>query len=124
MNLRLGGGELGQDATQTKRLLAQRRSDPVRARCRGIALVEDQIDHLQDGGEAGNALGAARDLEPDVRLGKRPLRADDPLADGRYRHEEPARDLLGRQTAEDAQGERDSCVLGEDRVAGREHEAE
>ncbi len=48
MDFRLGRGELGQDAAQTERFLAQRRSDPVLARCRGIPFVEDQIDHFED----------------------------------------------------------------------------
>jgi len=124
VDLRLRRGEFGQDAAQTERFFAKRRSDPVLARGRGIALIEDQIDHLEDGGEARHALGAARDFEPDVRLGKGPLRADDALGDGRDRDEESPRDLLGRQTAEDAKRERDPCVFREDRMAGREDEAE
>src|SRR5438132_7830649 len=96
VDLGLVRGELGQDATQTERLYAKRRSDPVLARRRGIPFVEDQVDHLKDGGEARNALGATRDLEPDMRLGEGPLRADDPLGDGRDRDEEGPRDLLRR----------------------------
>src|SRR5207237_8473542 len=124
VDLRLVRGEFGQDAAQTERLFAKRRSDPVLARRCGIALVEDQIDHLEDGGEARHALGAARDLEPDMRLGEGPLRADDPLGDGGNRNEEAARNLLSRQTAEDAKREGDPCVLRKHRMAGHEDEAE
>ena len=124
MDFRLGGGELGQDAAQTEGLLAQRRSDPVLARCRGIALVEDEIDHLEDGAEARNARGAARDLEPDMRLGEGPFRADDPLRDRRDRNEEGPRDFLGRQPAKDAQGEGDPCFLRKDRMAGHKYQAQ
>src|SRR5207247_8393515 len=49
---------------------------------------------------------------------------DDALGDARDRDEEPPRDLLRRQTAEDAKGERDACVFREDRMACHEDEAE
>src|SRR5439155_26656672 len=124
VDLRLVRGEFGQDAAQTERLFAKRWSDPVLARRCGIALVEDQIDHLEDGGEARHALGAARELEPDVRLGEGPLRADDPLGDRGDRDEESPRNLLSRQTSEDAKREGDPCVLREHRMAGHEDEAE
>src|SRR5438874_1207812 len=124
VDFRLGRRQLGQDPAQTERVLAQRRSDPVLARSRGIALVEDQVDHLEDRGEARRALGPARHLEPDVCLGEGPLRPDDALRDARDRHEEPPCDLLSRQTAEDAKGEGDTCVPRKDRMARHEDEAE
>ena len=111
MDFRLCRRKLGQDAAQTERLVAKRRSDPIVARRRGIPFVEDQIDHLKDRGEARNALCVTRDLEPDVRLGESALRADDPLGDGRGRDEKAPRDLLRRQPAEDAECERDPGFL-------------
>ena len=63
-------------------------------------------------------------LERDVRLGEGPLGPDDPLGDGRLRDEERARDLLGRQAAEQAERERDARLGREHRMAGREHEAQ
>jgi len=48
MNLRLPGNELGQDAAETERLLAERRSYPVVAGGHGVAFVEDEVDHLKD----------------------------------------------------------------------------
>ena len=59
-----------------------------------------------------------------MRLSQRSLRADDPLRDRRGWDEEGPRDLFGRQSAKDPQGEGDPSVLGEDRMAGHEHEAE
>ncbi len=58
-----------------------------------------------------------------MRLGERPFRAHDPLRDRRHRNEECARDLVRRQPAEETQGERGTCLGGEDRMAGDEHEA-
>src|SRR5438552_1650976 len=124
MDFRLRRGELGQDAAQTDSFFAQSRSDPVLAHGRGIALVENQVDHLEDRSEPCDALGPTRHLEPDVRLGEGPLRADDALGDARNRDEEPPRDLLGRQTTEYAKGERDTCVFREDWMARHEDEAE
>src|SRR6266542_539374 len=124
MDLWLGRDELGQDAAQTERLFAQRRSDPVVARGRGIPLVEGQVDDLEDRSEARDALGPGWDLELDVRLDEGPLGPDDALGDARDRHEKAPRDLLGRQTPEDAKGERNTCVFREDRVAGGEDEAQ
>ena len=51
MDLRVVGNELSQDSTKPEGLLAKRRPDPVVARRRGIPFVEDQIEHLEDGGE-------------------------------------------------------------------------
>ena len=66
----------------------------------------------------------ARDLEGDARLGQRALGADDALGDGRLGDEEGARDLLGRQAAEQAQRERDARLGREHRMAGGEDQAQ
>src|SRR5438309_1540835 len=107
MDFRLVKNELNQNTAQTKHLLAQRRSNPILAHCRKIPFVEDQIDHLKDGGEADNAPGAAWDLKSDVRLGEGPLRADDPLSNNRNKNKKAPRDLLGRQTAENTKYKHD-----------------
>ena len=68
-------------------------------------------------------LGAARHLERDLRsVGQRPLGADDALRDRRLGDEERARDLVGRQAAEQAQRERDARLGRQHRMAGGEHE--
>src|SRR2546427_1593448 len=124
VDFRLGRDDLGQNSAQTGRVLAQRRADPILARGRGVPLVEDQVDHLEDRSEARHALGPAPDLEPHVRFSEGPFRPDDALGDARNRDEEGPRDLLSRQAAEDAKSERDTCVFGEDRMARHEDEAE
>ena len=48
--------KLSQDAAQAERVLAQRRPHPVVARGRRVALVEDQVDHLEHRREARTKL--------------------------------------------------------------------
>ena len=124
MDLRLLRSELGQDAAETQRVLAERGSHPVVAGGRRVALVEDEVDDLEHRRQTGGELGPAGDLEGDARLGEGPLGPDDALGDGRLRDEERARDLLGRQAAEQAERERDARLGREHRMAGREHEAQ
>ena len=52
--------ELGQDPTQTKRVLAQRRARPVVARGGRVPLVEHEIEHLEHRRQAGVAVGSPR----------------------------------------------------------------
>src|SRR5213076_908549 len=54
--------------------------------------------------ESLSELGAARDLERHARRGERALGPDDPLLNRRLRDEKRARDLVGRQSAEQPQG--------------------
>ena len=124
VHLRLLRRELGQDAAEAQRVLAERRPHPVVAGGRRVALVEDEVDDLEHRRQPRGELVAARHLERDLRLGQRPLGADDALGDGRLRDEERARDLLGRQAAEQAERERDARLGGEHRMAGGEHEAQ
>ena len=116
--------ELGQDAPEPQRVLAERGPHPVVAGRRRVALVEDEVDDLEHRRQTRGKLGPAGDLEGDARLGERPLGPDDALGDRRLRDEERARDLVGRQTAEQAERERDARLGREDRMAGREHEAQ
>ena len=70
------------------------------------------------------AISAARDLEWNMRLGERSLGAHDPLRDGCFRYNERARDLVGGETAEQTQGERDAGFGGENWVTRGEHESQ
>ena len=124
VDLGLPRRQLGQDAAEAQRVLAQRRPHPVVAGGGRVALVEDQVDDLEHRGQAGRELVAARNLEGHPRLGQRPLGPHDPLGHGRLRDQERARDLLGRQPAEQPQGERDARLGGQHRVAGGEHQAQ
>ncbi len=75
------------------RLLAQRGPHPVIAGGGRIALVEDQVDHLQHGREAFLQLLAARHFEGHLRVGQRALGAHDALGDGGLALQEGACDL-------------------------------
>jgi hypothetical protein len=124
VHLRLFRNELGQDAAQTERILAERGPHPVVSRGRRVAFVEHEVDDFEHRRQAGGAPFPARDLEGDARFGQGPLGPDDPLGDGRLGDEERTRDLVGRQAAEQAEGERDAGLGGKHRMAGREHEAQ
>src|SRR5262245_26595600 len=124
VHLRLLRHELGQDATEPERVLAQRGSHPVAAGCGRVAFVEDEVDDLEHGRQAGDALRPARDLEGDVLLREGALGPYDALGHGGFRDEEGARDLLGAETAEQAERERHPRLGREHRVAGDEHETQ
>ena len=75
---------------------------PSSPRGRRVAFVEDEVDDLQHRGESDLALRAFRHLQGGPRLGERPLGPDDALGDRGFRDQEGARDLLGREAAEQA----------------------
>jgi hypothetical protein len=122
MDLGLAGDQLGQDPPEPERLLHELGPDQVLAGRGGIALVEDQVDHLEHRGEALAELAALRHLERHPRGRQRALGPDDALRHGRLRRQVRPRDLPGRQPAQEPQGERHPRVGGEHRVAGREDE--
>ena len=47
------GGEFGEDAAEAEGVFAEGGTDQVVAGGGGVALVEDEVDDLEDGGEAG-----------------------------------------------------------------------
>ena len=79
-----------------------------------IALVEDQVEHGGDGGQALGAFDRTGRLERHVRVGDAPLGAGDALLHGAVADQEGAGDLLDRQAADDAQGQGD--LLGDRQV--------
>jgi len=124
VHLRLPRNQLGQDAAETERIPAERRSHPVVPGGRRVPLVEDEVDDLEHRRQTGAEFGAAGDLEGGALLGEGPLGPDDALGDGRLRDEERPRDLLGRQTAEQAECERNARLGREHRMTRYEHEAQ
>src|SRR5437764_1783221 len=82
VNFRFVRDEVGEDAAEAKSFFTQRGSKPVFAGGGRVAFVEDQVDHLQNGGEAGSELGAARDFERHAGFGESAFSADDALGDG------------------------------------------
>ncbi len=91
---------------------------------RGVALVEDEID---DGGHRLEPLAQElghRHLVGDAGVADLRLGPDQALGQRRRRHQERARDLLGGQSAQRAQGKADLRLHGQRRVAAGEDEAQ
>jgi len=98
-------GEFGEDAAEAEGVFAEGGADEVVSSGGAVALVEDEVDDFEDGGEAGGELGAARDFEGNVFLGERAFGADDALSDGGFGGEEGAGDLSGGEAANETEGE-------------------
>ncbi len=62
---------------------------------RGVALVERQVDHLEDGIQPADQVIVGRQLERDAILAQRAFRADDALGDGALAAQEGAGDFGG-----------------------------
>ncbi len=124
MHLRLLRHELCQDPAEAQGVLAQRRSHPVVAGGRRVALVEYEVDHLEHRGQTGGEVHSAGNLEGDARRRERALGPDDALRDGGFRDQEGPRDLVGREAAEQTERERGAGLGREHRMTGREHEAQ
>ena len=114
--------ELGENAAEAKRVLAEIGAHPVVARGRGIAFVEDEIDDFEHRRQSRVAIGAARHLERDALFRERLLGADDALRDGGFGDEKRARDFVGRQAAEKPQRQRGARLRRQHRMAGGEDE--
>src|ERR1700689_3313670 len=93
MDFRFGGSEFGEDAAEAERVFAERGAHEVVAGGGGVALVEDEVDHLKDGRKARGELSAAGNLEGDVLVGEGAFGADNTLGDGGFGGEEGAGDL-------------------------------
>ena len=116
--------QLEEDLAEAKRLPAEVVAHEGLARMGRIALVEDEIDHREHGGQARGQIVPLGHLVGQAAIADRPLRAHEPLGDRRLGHEERAGDLPRRETADQAQGERDAAVGGEARMAAREDQPE
>ena len=117
--------QLGQDAPEPQRVLAERGPHPVVARRGGVALVEDEVDDLQHRRQPRAparrraAPRRGRCASASVRLA-RTMR----WAMVGFRDQEGARDLVRGQAAQQAQRERHPRLGREHRMAGDEHEAQ
>jgi hypothetical protein len=124
VHLRLLRHQLGEDAPEAERVLAQGGTKPFVSGSCGISLIEHQINGLEHRPEPRLELRTARHLERHTGLGQRALGADDPLRHRRLGDEEGARDLVRREPAEQPKRQRDARIGGEHRVARREHQPE
>ncbi len=89
-----------------------------------VALVEDQVDDREHGGQPVGQEMVGRDSERDPGGLDLALRADQPLGHRRLLDQECTRDLAGRQAAERPQRERDLRIDRERRMAAGEDELE
>ncbi len=121
-HLRLRGNQLVDDACQADGLGAQLTSNERVTRGRRIALIEDQVEHMEHPVEAlGEQLSGRYAIGdpggPNLALGP-----DQALRQGRLGEQEGAGDLRGREAAQGAQRERDASIHGERGVTAREDE--
>ena len=120
VRLGLARHQPGQDPAEPHRLGAQRRPHPVLARRGRVALVEHQVDDLEDRGQAARDLGPRRELERHPPGGQGALGPHDALGDGGLGDQEGPGDLGGGQPAEQPQGEGGARLGRQHRMAGDE----
>lgn len=92
----------------------------TRAGRRRIALVEDQVQRVQDGGQAFGPVVRP----PEAHTAHLRLRPTDPLCHRRLGDEIRPGDLRRRQSADRSQGERDLRGRGQFRMAAEEEQGE
>jgi hypothetical protein len=95
-HLRLVGHQDLQHPGQPDGLVAQLVTDQLRAAGRDVALGEQQVQHVEDGGQAVGQLVTVGHPVRDPGVADLGLRAADPLRDGRLGALEQPRDLRGR----------------------------
>ncbi len=87
-----------------------------------MALVEDQVDDGEHGGQPAGQIGLRRDAIGDARVPDLGLGPYEPLGHGRLGHQERMRDLAGGQAAKQPQRQRDLGSGRQRRVAAGEDE--
>jgi hypothetical protein len=113
-----------QHAREPDRLGRQVAARDTPAGTRGIALVEDQVQHVQHRPEPLGPLRAGGHGERSSRVPDALLGTADPLSHGRLGHEEGPRDLGGGQAADRAKGQWDRRPRRQRRVAAHEQQQE
>jgi hypothetical protein len=111
VHLDLARHQADQHAPESHRLGAQPGTDPVASGGRGIPLVEDQVDDLEDGCETTGQFALRGDLERDLLVREYPLGTHDPLRDRGLGDQERPGDLMRGQPADHAQRERRPRLL-------------
>src|SRR2546428_1435915 len=124
MNFRLVRNKTRENSAEAERIFAERRAHPVFAGGGGVAFVEDEVDHFENGRQTRSKIRPAWDLKGNARLSQRAFGADDALGNGRLRSEKGARDFLGGQAAHQAKRERNARFRGKNRMTGDEHETQ
>ncbi len=89
-----------------------------------VALIEKQIERLVNGRESGRELGCLGHVEKPLGFREDFFCSCDPLFDGSVGAHESARDFIHAEAAQYVENERDLSLLGQPRVAAREHHAQ
>jgi hypothetical protein len=108
MNFRLVRHKARENSAETERVFAERRPHPVFTGRGGVAFVENEVDHFENGRQTRCKIRPPGDLKGNVRLSQRSLGADNALGDSWLRNEKGAGDFLRAQAAEQAQRERNA----------------
>ena len=106
VNFGFAWSKFSQDASEAERVVAKRRPQPVVTGGRGIAFIENQIDHFKHRRES-SGRSAPRGTSKGTRLAREgPFGADDALGNRSLGNEEGAGDLLGGQPTQQAKCKR------------------
>src|ERR671923_1430121 len=111
-------------AGQPDGLSGQLASLEIGAGGRAVALVEDQVQHVQYRSQPTGAIRLSRHAERNARGPDALLRAADALGHGRLGNEEGAGDLRSGETTDGPKGQRDLRGGGERRMATQEEEGQ
>ncbi len=111
-------------ARQPDRLVGEAHADQGQTRARRVALVEHEVEHLQDGHRPRGSVGRRRQLEGGAARADRRLGPADPLGDGGLGDEQRPGDLRRREAAHRAQRQRHLRRAGQGRVAAQVEERE
>ena len=123
-DLRVVGQRPPDDPGQADRLAGEVAARQLRAAAGQVALVEDQVEHVQDRAQPLRPLVAARHLKRDGRRPDRLLGAADPLCHRRLRDEKRVGDLGRGQATDRSQSEGDRRCRRQLGMAGHEHQRE
>ena len=116
--------ELRDEPGEANRLRAEVVAPELLARGGGVALVEYEVERPQHGVEPFGQVAVRGDAVGDAGAADLSLGAHQALRHRRRRHEERARDLLGRESPEGAERQGDLRLDGERGVAAGEDQPE
>jgi hypothetical protein len=116
--------ERAHDARETDGLGGEIRPYDRCPACRGVPLVEEEVEHREHGVQALRQLIRLGDRVGDLRGGDLPLRPDETLRHRRGRDEKRPRDLVRAEADESTEREGDLGLQRERRMAAGEDEAE
>ncbi len=116
--------QFGQNPSQSQRLFAKRRPQPVVPGGSSIAFIENQVDDRKHRRQPRREFSATGNFKGNLRLGEGSFGAHDALCDRGFRHEIGPRNFVRRQAAEQTQSKRNLRFSRKHGMAGDEYQAE